>query len=83
MATPTTTSTSLSFRLKLVPSLRQAADRFNHSVLGVIREMSSTSGTTLPSIAYCLTRRGVSTRTSRTTWHPTQVGNILRHSASE
>ena len=62
----------------MVRANRQAAHRFNHSVLGVIREIQSTGATTLQSIANCLTRRGISTRTGRTTWHPAQVRNILR-----
>jgi hypothetical protein len=48
-------------------------------VIGVIREIQATGATTLQSIAHCLTRRGISTRTGRTTWHPSQVRNILRN----
>ena len=62
----------------MVRANQQAAHRFNHSVLGVIREIQSTGATTLQSIANCLTRRGISTRTGRTNWHPTQVRNVLR-----
>jgi DNA invertase Pin-like site-specific DNA recombinase len=62
----------------MVRANRQAAQRFNQSVIGVIREIQATGATTLQSIAHCLTRRGISTRTGRTTWHPTQVRNILR-----
>ena len=62
----------------MVRANRQAAQRFNQSVIGVIREIQATGATTLQSIAHCLTRRGISTRTGRTNWHPTQVRNILR-----
>ena len=56
----------------------QAAHSFHRLVLPVIREIQSTGATTLQSIADCLTRRGITTRTGRTTWYPTQVRNLLR-----
>ena len=63
----------------MVRANQQAAQRFNRSIIGVIREIQSTGATTLQSIADCLTRRGITTRTGRTTWHPTQVRNVLRN----
>jgi DNA invertase Pin-like site-specific DNA recombinase len=63
----------------MVQANQLAAQRFNRSIIGVIREIQSTGATTLQSIAHCLTRRGISTRTGRTTWYPTQVRNVLRN----
>ena len=50
-----------------------------HSGLPKITTTSSGLGVTLAiAVANCLTRRGISTLTGRTNWHPTQVRNILR-----
>lgn len=47
------------------------------TVLPVVREIQATGATTLQSIADCLSRRGIATRTGRTTWYPTQVRSVL------
>jgi len=55
----------------------KAHQDFVAGMLPVIRQIQNTGAKTLQSIADCLSRRGIATRTGRTTWYPTQVRNIL------
>ena len=57
----------------MVKANSAACRRFAAGVLPIIREIQTTGATTLQSIADCLSRRGITTRTGRSTWYPTQV----------
>jgi hypothetical protein len=62
----------------MVQANAKAHREFVAGLLPVIREIQNTGATTLQSIADCLSRRGIATRTGRSNWYPTQVRNILQ-----
>ena len=56
---------------------RKAAQDFRSKIRPIIAEIRSTGVTTLQGVADCLNRRGITTRTGQTTWHPTTVRNVM------
>jgi DNA invertase Pin-like site-specific DNA recombinase len=61
-----------------VKVLKDDADDFAALIMPHIREIQGMGYTTLRQIATGLTNRGVQTRHGSTTWHPSQVSNLLK-----
>lgn len=61
--------------------LIQQADEYAAKIMPIVRDLERQGFRTLRDIAQGLAMRGVETRRGSTTWHPSQVSNLLKRRA--